>query len=960
MFDAQKFAEFVYRFRWPSSVLALALVVAAFMGGISQIATFSAQVDSLKESPAAESQPRLFDARTDIWFDPQDDGLKAYRDIEEQFIAEDSVIIAFEEKEHPWGVFSEKALRAVRRITEQAQQVPYVRSVRSLTESPWIRWGEVEPGESGLIVNDFFENPPETYTEEQRLQRMIAVMGAARAAELVGEAKVREVIGNASFDDYIGEPRFLNSIVSADGRTTAIQVQVLRQKLPEERLDAAFGPGDSSARQVGPVLHTIEAQTEAVHDLKRIVADETDYQLHIAGIPVLEQHFPEVGLQDMAFVGLMFLVIALVLLVVYRRLSGVSLPLLVVFGSILGMNGLVWYFGDLINNLTSVAPVVMTAVGVADAVHLVTAYFLLRPKFSVRRELIIEVLRRNALPVLLTSVTTAVAFFSLMTSAIEPIQMLGYTAGIGTIIAYVLSMTLVPAALSLLPLKAVAEAGPDESSDSVDDSSKPHWTDPIASLLERRRTLVLALTGAVVVLAAIGMTRVQVESDMRLMFPEDDPVTSDLMWIEDHMGGSGDLDIVFYGPALGSDSSQASQRQAAIEELQVQALETPLSPEQDVRLSQLQKTEADYQRRRIANSAEFLQQVDAFERRLTEEGKQPGSLLAAITSFDSPLSVLRKMHQVQNENRAAFYRVPQAQDIPAEAAKAIVSYDDITEERLFVPAQTAATMSAQYYLQYENGAKPPQNLSSLLTQDRRGFRIAARVSSMPSEELLQMYQRIREIAQQEFPQLIGSERDIESGAALSSMRLSGKHYLFTNMLQRFSDTLIASMSLALLAITLLIMIVFRSVKVGLVSMVPNVLPLVVPLAMFGWLNLPIDGPAVIVATIALGVCVDDTIHFLTKFTHARKSGKDANQAVRYAFRQVGAALTWTSVVLVLGFAVLSMSTFRPNMLIGVLGAIMVALAWVADLLVTPALLAWIDRKREQPLSQVELSAQPAE
>jgi predicted RND superfamily exporter protein len=116
----------------------------------------------------------------------------------------------------------------------------------------------------------------------------------------------------------------------------------------------------------------------------------------------------------------------------------------------------------------------------------------------------------------------------------------------------------------------------------------------------------------------------------------------------------------------------------------------------------------------------------------------------------------------------------------------------------------------------------------------------------------------------------------------------------------------------------------------------------------------------VVATIALGVCVDDTIHLLTKYASARRTGATVEDAIRSTFRQVGGALTWTSVTLALGFAVVAFSDFRPNMLVGALGAAMVALAWVADLLVAPALLSLTTKERVPALAARELEAAPAE
>lgn len=617
------------------------------------------------------------------------------------------MIVAFEESAAAWGVFSEQSLKTIKRLTDAIEKVPYVRAVRSLTATPWIRWGEAAPGEQGLLVSDLFENEIDSYSDDERLRRMISVIGAERAAQLAGVDAVKRVLGpGESLDDHVGEPRFINGIVSADGRTAALQVQILRDRPSPERLERAFGSHVGSEQEVGAVLHSIESQAEAVDAIRQIVDQESGYPVHLAGIPVLEQHFPKVGMRDMAFIALMFLVMGLVLFAVFRRTVGVVLPLAVVLASILGMNGVVWFAGDLVNNLTATAPIVMTTVGIADAVHLVAAYYVLRPQFSDRRRLIIEVVRQNALPVSLTSLTTAAAFFSLVISKITPVQQFGYTAGIGTVIAYVISMTAVPALLSLIPIPEPSREQPQP----VDATDKHHWSDGLLDWALRRRWAVAAGSMMVLGLALFGMSRVRVESDLRQMFPDDDPVTSDLRWIERRLGGAGDLDLVFYGPELERDSSDVYARQQRIEELELRRMRgAELDPPQAQELTRLQAAEADQQRRKIAGSAAFLQQVDAFERRLRAESADPTSPLRVLTSFDSGLSVLRRIHQVQHENRAAFYRVPALADVPPAARQATVIEDYISGETSYIPHQTADALSAQYYLQYENAARPSRS-----------------------------------------------------------------------------------------------------------------------------------------------------------------------------------------------------------------------------------------------------------
>ena len=937
----------VYRHRWALSALLVTLVVTLFIGGTQRLNTFSAQVEALKEIPSTEAPPpRIFDARFDIWFDPTDSGLRTFKDIEDRFVAEDVLIVAFEETEDPWGAFGSESLEVTARLTQAIEQIPYVRNVRGLTSNPWIRWGQAGDGEDGLVVSDLFENDIDTYSSRDRLERMIAVLGAERASHLAGVEVVRQHLGaGAIFDDYIGEPRLIDSIISADGRTTALQVQVLRITVPEERLDAVFGPDALIQRAIGPATITNEAQWDALASIQELAAKE-NRPVHTAGMPAMELNSMIVGMSDTSYVGVMFVVIGFVLFLVYRTIGGVSLPLVVVFSAIIGMLGSVFLAGDLLNNVTAIAPNMVTAVGIADAVHLVTMYYLIRPQFTDRHLLIQEVLRRNWLPIFLTSVTTAIGFFSLTTSELVPLRMLGYTGGIGTLFAYFLSITLVPALLSLIPVHASEQQEASESSNNDSDSS--HWSGTLVQWVVERRTGITLVSVLAAALSAWGITQVEVTTDFRTMFPEDDKHNIDLRWIESRLGGTGDLEIVFFGPDLKAGSEKSATRTARIEALQIQKLESEsdLPTDAIAELSGLQAEESAYQRRRIAVSHDFLQRVDRFSRKVKTETKDPSSPLRVFTSFDSALSVLRKMHQVQNQNRAAFYRIPTSEDIPEGARKPILVQDEIMDESFLIPAQDASSLAAQYYLQYENGAKPSESLATLITADRRGFRITARVNSASASLHQAAYDRLREIARTDFPEM-AADGEIPTGStAMSSMTLTGKHYLFTNMVQSFSATLMTSLGLAISLITFLIALFFRSAILGLLSLVPNLLPLVMPLGFMGIFGIALDGPAVLVCAVALGVCVDDSIHFLSKFTQALDEGHDIETALRRAYRQVGAALTWTTVVLMLGFAVLTQSSFRPNSVIGSLGVIMIGLAWIADFIVLPALLTFThSRKR---------------
>jgi uncharacterized protein len=950
-----------YRWRWPAAIATLALMAALFGGGWMQIVKFTAAVDSLADSPPEKPEPRMFDPRADIWFSADDVALSALRDIEHKFVAQDIVFAAFEERSDPHGVFGKAALERIARVTAKLKKLPYVRNVRSLTENPWIRWGQVAPDEDGLIVSELFEQPPGSYSEDERLYRMVVTLGAARAARLIGEPKVRALLGEkASFSDFIGEPRLLRSVVSEDGRTTAIQIQILRPQISEAQLTRAFGEGPSHGKNAAPAIHTSATQSRVLDQVDAVLHAEPGVRWRLAGIPVLERYFPIVSKADMPYIGLLLLAVIVILYVLYRRALCVVIPMLVMIVSILAMNGTVWLMGDLMTNLTAVAPNVLIAVGIGNSVHLLTAYFALRPRHRDKRALIQEVLRLNWVPALLTSTTTMIGFFSLMTSRIGPMSGFGYTLGFGTLYAYVLSMTVVPAMLSLLPMPrrepgdgdgaagAGAGAGaPAEEEHGSELDDPRHWSARLIAFTTGHHRAIVAVTLLLLAISGFGFYRMKFGTDMRTMFPKDDPVRSDLEWIADKLGGSGDLEILFKGPAPRGTAQDEEVRSSRISTLQLAAASPAgLPAEQRAELERLLAEQARYHRGRIGSSEQFLAQVDALQRRIEEESRKPGSPLAKLTSFDSGLSVLRKMHQVQNENKVAFYRVPTPADIPEEARHPTVLRDEVFGEGgdVVIPAQTASSMIAQYYLQFENGAQPSETLSTMITRDQSAFRISARLDQAPTNVLLEAFAQIDEIARREFPALHGTPAQVEGGEALASMTMTGRLYLYMHMFAYFVSTLVSSLGTSLFTISLLFALVFRSLKLGVVSMIPNILPVVLPLGLVGLVGVPLDGPVVLVAAIVLGVCVDDTTHILWKYSSSRKTGLSVEASLRHAFRVTGSAVSATTVILVLGFSMLALSNLRPNIVIGYMAAVMLTLAWFCEFLLMPAVIRFFEKE----------------
>jgi len=673
------------------------------------------------------------------------------------------------------------------------------------------------------------------------------------------------------------------------------------------------------------------------------------YSYRIAGSPLFERNFEIVGMGDSKFIPLMFLVIILLLFAVFRNLAGIVVPLAVVFGSILAMVFSGFAKGDLMNNLTMMSPNMLTAVGIADAIHLVAAWVALRPNYDNKKDLIIEVMQRNALPVLLTSITTAVGFYSLTVSHLEPVQMLGAMASFGTVMAYVLSMTIVPALLSLVPHH---KAGDEVRHSKVAEFfSVPRSSRFVAAILGHRGKVLFGAT-VLVITSIVGVMRVQIDSDFRAMFPDSNPTMTAFRWVEARMGGVGDLEMVFSGhqdsgaetpPALTADEEG---RLTSLQMREIGALQSPdeftaLAAGDQEELQTLTAKFDAWNSRRIGVSTEFLATLGKFEQRMRNEMADPDSDLAIVTDFVSPLDTLRKINQVQHENKASAYRVPLEADVGPELREPELYFDEWSEEWSMIPGQSGANLVAQYYLQYESGARPGESLTTQLSADRTHFRVQGRIEQATSMDHLRAFERIQEIASDEFPRIAGTiDTDSDTHGAVSDMTLSGKTLLFARTSDLFANGFLQSMSIALFAITILIGIVFRSVRLALISLIPNLLPIMVPLSIFGLLGIPLDGPAILVSSVALGVCVDDTIHFFTKYVRGRREGYSPQESLVQTMHQSGAAMTITTVILVIGFGTLLLSDFSPNFQMGALAGLMIALAWLFDFVVTMAVLSF--------------------
>ncbi len=294
----------------------------------------------------------------------------------------------------------------------------------------------------------------------------------------------------------------------------------------------------------------------------------------------------------------------------------------------------------------------------------------------------------------------------------------------------------------------------------------------------------------------------------------------------------------------------------------------------------------------------FLTQVEKFERFLESRPE-----VQHVSSFTETVRRLnRSMHSEETE----YYRIPEDREL-----------------------------TAQLQLMYEMSLPYGLDLNNQINFDKSATRVSATLETLSTQELLLFEKEV----------LAWMEANTPEIATLGS----GPTMMFSHIGMRNIISMLSGTSIALVLISLILIVALRSVKFGLISLIPNIAPALMAFGVWGLMVGEVGLAVSIVVAMTLGIVVDDTIHFLSKYLRARRErGMNSEEAVRYAFNTVGVALLVTTIVLVGGFLVIAQSNFLVNSQMGLLTAVTIAIALIVDFLFLPPLLMKIDRDDRQP------------
>ncbi len=343
-----------------------------------------------------------FDPDYRVFFDQDNPELAAFEAMEATYTKSDNVMFVLAPRDG--DMFTRRNLSALKELTDRSWQIAYTTRVDSIAN-----YQHTEADGDDLQVQDLVLEPG--------------------SLSDVARQRIRDIALN--------EPLLARRLIAADGRVAGINVRVLLPRIDQ-------------TKEV-PILTASLREAAAEFN-----GHYPDIELHIGGQMMLDASFPEAGERDMrTLIPKSFLLMAAVLLLLTRSIIGTFTTLLVIAPSVMAAMGLRGYTGLPLTSMSGSTPIIILTLAIANCVHLLSTFTHAMHQGKVKRAALEETLRINLQPVALASVTTALGFTTLNTMGLPPARWMGNTAAAGVLIAFVLSVTLLPALLSLLPVRRV-------------------------------------------------------------------------------------------------------------------------------------------------------------------------------------------------------------------------------------------------------------------------------------------------------------------------------------------------------------------------------------------------------------------------------------------------------------------------------------------------------------------------
>lgn len=760
----------------------------------------------------------IFDKDYHVWFEHDNPDLVEFDEFQKIYSKEDNLMMVVRSKSG--NIFTNENLASLQTLVQEAWKIPYISRVDGLTNFAYTTVEKeelteeeiaegIEPADN-LIVEDFIHQLPLT------------------DAELTEKKKL--ALGDKLM------PKFL---ISQEGDLTQITMRAI---IPSDFPDG-FSQATNGARSIRDSIMSLNS----------------DLEIKLAGTVPLNNAFEEFAIRDMStMLPIMFLVIMAILVITLRSFWGVVLPMgLLATSVIFPVFLFVGWLDFSLTNATVNVIQILVAIAIADSVHVLAVFYKQIRQGKTKEEAVRVTIHKNFTACLITSLTTAIGFFSLLTQALPPFQDLGLFAGTGTLYAFYASLFTMPALLLVLPIKTNVGVNLLEKKGATSKNSR--FIESLESWISRNQVSIRWSSLSVAAIAFYLITWIEMDSNALKFFKESTEFRQATEYIDNNIIGTNPVEFNF-------DSGSKD------------GIYEP----------------------------EFLAKVEKFVEYIDQNKDE-----FHITYTSSIVDVIKRLNKTMNGDQEEFWKLP-------------------LEDRVYAEGDTipAKQLITQYMLLYTMSLPQGMDLNNQISLDNRYLRVTGFMTSKSSKEQIAAAEQLNAWIDTNMPEV--------------KARAVGVPMMFGRLMTAAIPGMMFSLIVSLILITIILGITFKSFKVALFSMIPNVWPIVMIFGVVGLSGYVVNLSVAIVGMITLGIAVDDTVHFLVKYLMARRSGLDKDASINQTFHQVGGPLFFTSIILVAGFGVLMLSEFALNSDLGMFCSAVIALALYADFIVLPAFLLKFD------------------
>jgi uncharacterized protein len=777
------------------------------------------------------------DASTETLIIETDEDLRYSRLIKSRYGGYDYLLITYSPKA---DLFSNESLKKLARLRDDLKQTKRVTSVVSILDAPLL------------------ESPP------------VPIKELTTSIQTLESPTVDRKLARIEFRD---SPLYQNLLVSPDLKTTGLQVNFPIDEVYQDLLVRIDHFQEKAARSALTDAEIIEfkdlkRQIQRRREIRRQIRNEDiaairaimdnyrdDAQLFLGGISVITDDLIRFVKQDLKIFGIgiaLFLIITLS--IIFSKVRWVVLPMICCVFSVIAMMGFLGMFGWKVTVISSNFISLQLIITMAITIHFIVRYkdLAMRNPEAGQRQLILDTVGSMLTPCLYAALTTIAGFGSLLLCDILPVRTFGWMMSAGIAVSLIITFLLFPAGLVLLGKEAPQAVK----------TKRFSFTSALARFTEARGTLILCVSGLVLIMNAIGITRLVVENSFINYFKDDTEIYQGLKVIDEKLGGTTPLDVIV--------ELEAPQESAA-------------------------KTEDQ--------DDEEFEEFDEFDEANDEKYWFTADRMALVTKIHDYLDSLPETGKVLSLATMLKIATKLNNGRPLDNFQLALVYSEL-------PEQFRRTILQPY-------VSPQHN------QLRYSIRVKDSQKSLRRGVLLK---KIRH----DLVNKLGIKKD--------RLHLAGLLVLYNNMLQSLFKSQILTLGMVVLVLLGMFRILFQSLNLALIAIVPNLLAISVVLGIMGWLNIPLDMMTITIAAISIGIAVDNTIHYIYRFRYEFQFDHHYLKTVHKCHGSIGRALYYTSLTIISGFLILTLSNFIPSIYFGLLTAVAMLIALLAALTLLPQLI----------------------